>query len=144
MFIITTTSRTGRCANAWSRGCADGKAVGFFLLSFTTRDDGRSFTRGALFTSVSAGLLLACLQIGKSEKGQTMSSTKIIAIVLIIAGVLGLAYGKFTYTKETHDAKVGPIELSVKDKETVNIPMWAGIGAIVVGAGLLLAGGRKI
>jgi hypothetical protein len=73
-----------------------------------------------------------------------MSSTKIIALVLIIAGALGLAYGKFTYTKETHDAKVGPIELSVKDKETVNIPMWAGVGAIVVGAGLLLAGGRKI
>jgi hypothetical protein len=73
-----------------------------------------------------------------------MSSTKIIALVLIVAGALGLAYGKFTYTKETHEAKVGPIELSVKDKETVNIPMWAGIGAIVVGAGLLLAGGRKI
>jgi uncharacterized membrane protein YidH (DUF202 family) len=72
-----------------------------------------------------------------------MSSTKIVAIVLIIAGVLGLAYGKFTYTKETHDAKVGPIELSVKDKETVNIPMWMGIGAIVVGAGLLLAGGKR-
>jgi uncharacterized membrane protein YidH (DUF202 family) len=73
-----------------------------------------------------------------------MSSTKIIALVLIIAGALGLAYGKFTYTKETHEAKVGPIELSVKDKETVNVPMWLGIGAIVVGAGLLLAGGRKI
>ena len=73
-----------------------------------------------------------------------MSSTKIIALVLIIAGALGLAYGKFTYTKETHDAKVGPIELSVKDKETVNVPMWAGIGAFVVGAGLLLAGGRRV
>jgi hypothetical protein len=73
-----------------------------------------------------------------------MSSTKIIALVLIIAGVLGLAYGKFTYTKETHDAKIGPLELSVKDKETVNVPMWAGIGAIVVGAGLLLAGGRRV
>jgi multidrug transporter EmrE-like cation transporter len=72
-----------------------------------------------------------------------MSSTKIIAIVLIVAGVLGLAYGKFTYTKETHDAKIGPVEFSVKDKETVNIPMWAGIGAIVVGAGLLLAGGKR-
>jgi hypothetical protein len=72
-----------------------------------------------------------------------MSSTKIIAIVLIVAGVLGLAYGKFTYTKETHDAKIGPLELSVKDKETVNIPMWAGVGAIVVGAGLLLAGGKR-
>jgi hypothetical protein len=72
-----------------------------------------------------------------------MSSTKIIAIVLIVAGVLGLAYGKFTYTKETHDAKIGPIELSVKDKETVNVPMWVGVGAIVVGAGLLLAGGKR-
>jgi hypothetical protein len=72
-----------------------------------------------------------------------MSGTKIAAIVLIIAGVLGLAYGQFTYTKETHDAKVGPIELSVKDKETVNVPVWAGVGAIVIGAGLLLAGGRR-
>jgi hypothetical protein len=71
-----------------------------------------------------------------------MSSTKVIAIVLIIAGVLGLVYGKFSYTKETHDAKVGPIELSVKDKETVNVPVWAGVGAIVIGAGLLLTGRR--
>jgi hypothetical protein len=72
-----------------------------------------------------------------------MSSTKIIAIVLIVAGVLGLAYGQFSYTKETHDAKVGPIELSVKDKETVNVPVWAGVGAIVIGAGLLLVGGQR-
>ena len=54
-----------------------------------------------------------------------MSSTKIIAIVLIVAGVLGLAYGRFTYT-ETHDTKVGPIEMSVKDKESVNIPRVGG------------------
>jgi multidrug transporter EmrE-like cation transporter len=72
-----------------------------------------------------------------------MSPTKIIAVVLIIAGVLGLAYGKFSYTKETHDAKVGPIEFSVKDKETVNVPVWAGVGCIVIGAGLLLATGRR-
>ena len=72
-----------------------------------------------------------------------MNSTKIAAIVLIVAGVLGLAYGQFTYTKETHDAKLGPIELSVKDKETVNIPVWLGVGAIVIGAGLLLVGGRR-
>ena len=72
-----------------------------------------------------------------------MNTSKIAAIVLIIAGVLGLAYGQFTYTKETHDAKLGPIELSVKDKETVNVPVWAGVGAIVIGAGLLLAGGRR-
>jgi hypothetical protein len=72
-----------------------------------------------------------------------MSSTRIIAIVLIVAGVLGLAYGKFSYTKETHEAKVGPIELSVKDKETVNVPVWAGVASIVVGVGLLLAGGKR-
>lgn len=72
-----------------------------------------------------------------------MSSTRIIAIVLIIAGVLGLAYGKFSYTRETHDAKVGPVEFSLRDKETVNVPKWAGIGAIVIGAGLLLLGGRR-
>ena len=72
-----------------------------------------------------------------------MNAAKIAAIVLIAAGVLGLAYGSFTYTKETHDAKVGPLELSVKDKETVNIPVWAGVGAIVLGGGLLLVGGKK-
>lgn len=71
-----------------------------------------------------------------------MNPTKIAAIVLIVAGVLGLVYGNFTYTKETHETKIGPIELSVKDKETVNIPMWVGIGAIVVG-GFLLFGVKK-
>lgn len=71
-----------------------------------------------------------------------MNPIKIAAIVLIVVGVLGLAYGSFTYTKETHETKIGPIELTVKDKETVNIPVWAGIGAIVVG-GLLLFGDKK-
>jgi drug/metabolite transporter (DMT)-like permease len=84
------------------------------------------------------------LQSHLTTKGKTMSSTKIIAIVLIVAGALGLAYGKFSYTKDSHDAKVGPLELSVKDKETVNIPQWAGIGAIVIGAGLLLVGGKRV
>ena len=72
-----------------------------------------------------------------------MSPTKIVAVVLILAGVLALAYGKFSYTRETHDAKVGPIEFSMKDKETVNVPKWVGIGAIVMGAGILLVGGRR-
>lgn len=66
-----------------------------------------------------------------------MDAIKMLAIVLIVAGGLGLAYGGFTYTKETHQAKLGPIELSVKDTQTVNIPIWAGVGAIVVG-GILL------
>jgi multidrug transporter EmrE-like cation transporter len=72
-----------------------------------------------------------------------MKPIKIVAVVLILAGVLGLAYGKFSYTKDTHDAKVGPVEFSVKDKETVNVPRWLGIGAIVIGAGMLLLGGRR-
>jgi hypothetical protein len=71
-----------------------------------------------------------------------MSPVKIIAIILIVAGALGLAYGGFSYTQETHDVKLGPLEFSVKEKKTVNIPIWAGIAAIVAG-GLLLATGRK-
>lgn len=66
-----------------------------------------------------------------------MNAAKILAIILIVAGGLGLAYGSFTYTKETQEVKLGPIELSVKNKETVNIPVWAGVGAIVAGALLL-------
>jgi len=74
-------------------------------------------------------------------KGDAMNATKGIAIVLIVLGILALVYGGFSYTKETHEAKLGPIEFSVKDKERVNIPMWAGIGAIVIGGVLLL--GKK-
>jgi hypothetical protein len=74
------------------------------------------------------------------SKGEyKMNAVKMLAIVLIVAGALGLVYGSFTYTKETHQAKLGPIELSVKDKETVNIPVWAGVGALVAGAVLLFA-----
>jgi multidrug transporter EmrE-like cation transporter len=72
-----------------------------------------------------------------------MSTVKIIGIVLIVAGALGLAYGSFSFTKDTHTAKVGPIQLSVKEKETVNVPTWAGIAAIVAGGLMLLAGSRK-
>ena len=72
-----------------------------------------------------------------------MNALKIAAVVLIAAGVLGLVYGSFTYTKDTHEAKLGPLELSVKEKETVNIPMWAGVGSIVIGGVLLLVGGRR-
>lgn len=66
-----------------------------------------------------------------------MNSIRMLAIVLIVAGGLALAYGGFTYTKDTHQAKLGPIELSVKETQTVNIPIWAGLGLMVVGVGLL-------
>lgn len=66
-----------------------------------------------------------------------MNTIKMLAIALILAGGLGLAYGGFSYTKDTHEAKLGPIELSVKETQTVNVPVWAGIGAIVAGVILL-------
>ncbi len=71
-----------------------------------------------------------------------MSAIKMVAMVLVVAGILGLAYGGFSYIKDTHETKLGPIEITVKNRETVNIPVWAGIGAIVVG-GLLLTVGKK-
>ena len=73
-----------------------------------------------------------------------MNPVKVTAIVLIAAGALGLAYGSFSYTKQTHDVKLGPIEMSVQEKETVNVPVWAGLGAIVLGGVLLLTGARKL
>lgn len=72
-----------------------------------------------------------------------MSAARVLGIMLIVAGALGLAYGSFSYTKETHGAKLGPIELSMKEKETVVVPTWAGAGGIAVGVLLLLVGGRK-
>ena len=72
-----------------------------------------------------------------------MNPTKLVGVVLIVAGVLGLLYGGFSFTRETHDVKLGPIQLSVKEKESVNVPVWAGVAAIAVGAALLLFGGRK-
>lgn len=72
-----------------------------------------------------------------------MNSIKIIAIVLVIAGILGLVYGQFSYTKETQQAKIGPLELTVKDTETVNVPVWAGVASIVAGGVLLLYAGKK-
>ena len=72
-----------------------------------------------------------------------MNSLRIAALVLIVAGVLGLAYGGFSYTRQTHEMKIGPLEMSVQEKETVNVPVWAGVGAILIGGGLLFFGGRK-
>lgn len=71
------------------------------------------------------------------QEKMMMNGVKILAILLIVAGGLGLLYGGFTYTKDTHQAKLGPIELSVKETETVNVPIWAGLGAVVAGVVLL-------
>ena len=72
-----------------------------------------------------------------------MWAKQVIAVLLIAAGALGLTYGKFDYTKETHEAKLAGIEFSMKEKETVRIPPWAGGGAIAIGTLLLLFGPRK-
>ena len=72
-----------------------------------------------------------------------MNQIRVIAVIAIALGVAGLAYGGFTYTKDTHETQIGPIELTVKDQRTVNVPIWAGIGAIVIGVGLLLAPPKK-
>lgn len=72
-----------------------------------------------------------------------MNAMKMVGIVLIVAGILALGYGGFTYTKNTEVVKIGPIELSMKEKQTVNFPIWAGIAAVVAGGLLLAFGGRK-
>ena len=71
-----------------------------------------------------------------------MNAIRILAVVLVVGGILGLVYGGFSYTKEKHDAKLGPIVLSVEEKEWVNVPVWVGVGSIVMGS-LLLAFGNK-
>lgn len=69
--------------------------------------------------------------------------TKIIGVLLIVAGTLGLIYGGFSYTKEKHDVKLGPLQFSMAEKETVNVPVWAGAGAIAIGVILLLVGRKR-
>ena len=69
-----------------------------------------------------------------------MSVTKIIGILLIVAGTLGLVYGGFSYTRDKHDVKLGSLQFSVTEKDTVNVPVWAGAGAIAIGVVLLLIG----
>lgn len=72
-----------------------------------------------------------------------MNPLRLVAILLIVAGALGLAYGGFSYTKEDTAVKLGPLELKVQQKETVNVPVWAGLGAIGVGVLLLVVGGKR-
>jgi hypothetical protein len=72
-----------------------------------------------------------------------MSGVKGLALALIVAGVLGLIFSTFSFTKATHEAKIGPLSVSVEEKQTVNVPMWASVGAIVVGGLLLVFGAKK-
>jgi len=83
------------------------------------------------------------LQGQTAGEGNPMNPTKLLSVILIVGGALGLLYGSFSYTKDTTALKIGPVELAVKEKETVNIPMWAGVGAIVAGGLLLVLGSKK-
>jgi len=67
-----------------------------------------------------------------------MTIMKILGLLLVAGGILALVYGGFGYTKETHEAKIGPLEMAVKEKDVVNVPAWAGVGAIVLGGVMML------
>jgi TRAP-type C4-dicarboxylate transport system permease small subunit len=71
-----------------------------------------------------------------------MKPLTLIGLVLIVAGIAGLAYGSFSYTKDTHEASIGPLALSVTEKKTVNVPVWLGAGAILVGLVLVVVRGK--
>ena len=72
-----------------------------------------------------------------------MTVTKIIGVLLVVAGTVGLIYGGFSYTKEKHDVNLGPLKFSMEEKERVNVPVWAGAGAIAIGVILLLVGRKR-
>ena len=72
-----------------------------------------------------------------------MDTMKVAALVLAVAGILALVYGGFSYTRETQQAQIGPIELSVSNTETVNVPVWAGVGAIALGGVLLMMSSKR-
>ncbi len=72
-----------------------------------------------------------------------MNAIKIVALGLIAAGVLALIYGGFSYTSVSHEAKIGPLDMTINQQKVVNVPLWVGVASIVVGAGLLLVGSRK-
>lgn len=71
-----------------------------------------------------------------------MNAAKLVGLILIVGGALALAFGGFSYTKDSSAVKIGPLELSMKQKESINVPLWAGVAAVVAG-GLLLAFGKK-
>jgi hypothetical protein len=72
-----------------------------------------------------------------------MKPLQIVGIVLIAAGLLAVVYRGFSYTKDTHSADLGPVELRVEERQSVPVPLWAGIVAIAAGAGLLVVAARR-
>lgn len=72
-----------------------------------------------------------------------MNPVRLVAIALVVVGAFGLIYGGFSYTKDTTVLKIGTLEVSAKEKQSVNVPMWAGVGCILLGGLLLVVGGKK-
>jgi hypothetical protein len=72
-----------------------------------------------------------------------VNAVRLAGIVLIAASLIALSYGGFSYTKDTEEAKLGPIELTVRENRTVDIPMWAGLLGIAIGAALVFYGSKK-
>ncbi|MGW8169369.1 MAG: hypothetical protein ACWGHH_05140 [Sulfurovaceae bacterium] len=72
-----------------------------------------------------------------------MKTIKIVGIVLIVAGILGAVFGGFSYTKQTQEVKMGPIEMTVKDRQTIDIPIWVSMSVMVLGGALLFLGSKK-
>ena len=72
-----------------------------------------------------------------------MNALRVTGVILIVLGLAGFFTGGFSFTKETTQAKIGPLELTVKDKESVNVPQWLSLGAIALGAVVLVLGFRK-
>lgn len=72
-----------------------------------------------------------------------MKASTMTGIILIVLGLAGFLTGGFSFTKDTTAAKIGPLELTVKEKQTVNFPQWLSLGAIALGAIVLVVGARK-
>lgn len=72
-----------------------------------------------------------------------MNPVRFVAIALVVVGAFGLIYGGFSYTKDTTVLKIGTLEVSAKEKQSVNVPIWAGVGCILLGGLLLVVGGKK-
>lgn len=72
-----------------------------------------------------------------------MNNLMLAGLIALVVGVAGMGIGQFTYTKDSESVELGPVALSVEERETVNVPTWAGAGVAALGVGLLIAGGLK-
>ena len=72
-----------------------------------------------------------------------MKAMRIVGVLLLVLGLAGFLTGGFSFTKDTTQAKLGPLELTVKEKESVNIPQWMSLGAMVLGGVVLVLSFRK-